>query len=152
VRRTGLTGVTCEDQCLTGLTGHHHRSDRWSTVSSSVWGEKVSFGRHAYSPPPLGDIKVLSVTRLEKIEGKRIINIFNDDIPQVDSQGVLHATTWQHRKLHLRFLCVCRWGFIRSNHHCQSRPRLDRPPGRSNRPIWPDGHDSRTAVAFVGCA
>jgi uncharacterized membrane protein HdeD (DUF308 family) len=38
---TGLTGVTCEVQCLAGLTGHHHRSDRWSTVSSSVWGERV---------------------------------------------------------------------------------------------------------------
>jgi hypothetical protein len=38
---TGLTGVTCEVQCLTGLTGHHQRSDRWSTVSSSVRGESV---------------------------------------------------------------------------------------------------------------
>jgi hypothetical protein len=33
------------------------------------------------------------VTRLEKIEGKHIINISNDGIPQVDSQGVLHSTT-----------------------------------------------------------
>jgi hypothetical protein len=33
------------------------------------------------------------VTRLEKIEGKCVINIFDDDIPQVDSQGVLHSTT-----------------------------------------------------------
>jgi hypothetical protein len=33
------------------------------------------------------------VTRLEKIEGKRVINIYNDGIPQVDSQGVLHSTT-----------------------------------------------------------
>jgi hypothetical protein len=33
------------------------------------------------------------VTRLEKIEDKRIINISNDGVPQVDSQGVLHATT-----------------------------------------------------------
>jgi hypothetical protein len=33
------------------------------------------------------------VTRLEKIEGKSIINISNDGIPQVDSQGVLHSTT-----------------------------------------------------------
>jgi hypothetical protein len=41
VRCTDLTGVTCEVQCLTGLTGHHHRSDRWSTVSSSIWGERV---------------------------------------------------------------------------------------------------------------
>jgi hypothetical protein len=28
-----------------------------------------------------------------KIEGKRVINISNDGIPQVDSQGVLHVTT-----------------------------------------------------------
>jgi hypothetical protein len=33
------------------------------------------------------------ITRLEKIVSKRIINISNDSIPQVDSQGVLHATT-----------------------------------------------------------
>jgi hypothetical protein len=51
VGSTGLTGVTCEVQCLTGLTGCHHQSDRWSTVSSSVRGEGVWFGRHAYSPP-----------------------------------------------------------------------------------------------------
>jgi hypothetical protein len=38
---TGLTGVTCEIQCLTDLTSHHHRSDRWSTVTSSVRGERV---------------------------------------------------------------------------------------------------------------
>jgi hypothetical protein len=30
---------------------------------------------------------------LKKIECKRVINISNDGIPQVDSQGVLHATT-----------------------------------------------------------
>jgi predicted GTPase len=33
------------------------------------------------------------VTRLEKIEGKRVINISDNGNPQVDSQGVLHATT-----------------------------------------------------------
>jgi DNA-binding protein YbaB len=33
------------------------------------------------------------VTLLEKIEGKRVINISNDGVPQVDSQGVLHSTT-----------------------------------------------------------
>jgi hypothetical protein len=33
------------------------------------------------------------VTRLEKIEGKHVINISDNGIPQVDSQGVLHATT-----------------------------------------------------------
>jgi hypothetical protein len=60
VRGTGLTGVTCEVQCPTDLTGHHHRFDRWSAVSSSIWGERVLIGRLAYSPPTLGDIKVLS--------------------------------------------------------------------------------------------
>jgi hypothetical protein len=33
------------------------------------------------------------VTCLEKILGKRVINISNDGIPQVDSHGVLHSTT-----------------------------------------------------------
>jgi hypothetical protein len=33
------------------------------------------------------------VTHLEKIVGKRVINISNDGIPQVDSQRVLHSTT-----------------------------------------------------------
>jgi hypothetical protein len=33
------------------------------------------------------------VTRLEKIEGKHVINISNDGIPQVDSQEILHSTT-----------------------------------------------------------
>jgi hypothetical protein len=41
VRLTGLTGVSCEVQCLAGLIGHHHRFDRWNTVSSSVQGERV---------------------------------------------------------------------------------------------------------------
>jgi hypothetical protein len=60
VRRTGLTGVTCEVQCLTGRTGHHHRSDRWSTVSSSIWGRKSLIWSSRLFTPPLGDIKVLS--------------------------------------------------------------------------------------------
>jgi hypothetical protein len=33
------------------------------------------------------------VTHLEKIEGKHVINISNDGIPQVDSHKVLHSTT-----------------------------------------------------------
>jgi hypothetical protein len=41
VKRTSLTGVTCVVQYLTGLTGHDRRSDRWSTVNSSVRGERV---------------------------------------------------------------------------------------------------------------
>jgi hypothetical protein len=52
VRLTGLTGVSCEVQCLTGLTG--------GTLSAQVFGEKefnlVVMPIH----PPLGDIKVLS--------------------------------------------------------------------------------------------
>jgi hypothetical protein len=53
VRRTGLTGVTCEVQCLTGLTG--------GALSAQVfWGKKFNL---VVTPihPPLGDIKVLSI-------------------------------------------------------------------------------------------
>jgi hypothetical protein len=40
VRLTSLTGVSYGVRCLTCLTGHHHRSDRWNTISSSVQGRK----------------------------------------------------------------------------------------------------------------
>jgi hypothetical protein len=36
---------------LTGLTGHHHRSDRWSTVSSSELGEKFNLVVTPIPPP-----------------------------------------------------------------------------------------------------
>jgi hypothetical protein len=54
VRRTDLTGVTYEVQCLTGLTG--------GALSAQVFGEKEF--KLVVSPihPPLGDIKVLSNT------------------------------------------------------------------------------------------
>jgi hypothetical protein len=61
VRLTGLTGVSYEVQCLTGLTDHHHRSDRWYTVSSSVRGEKEFNLVVTPIHPPLGDIKVISI-------------------------------------------------------------------------------------------
>jgi hypothetical protein len=46
---------------------------------------------HAFNDQ--SSLVVSVVTHIEKIEGKRIINISNDGIPQLDSQGVLHATT-----------------------------------------------------------
>jgi hypothetical protein len=68
------------------------------------------------------------VTGPEKIEGKRVINISNDGIPQVDSQGVLHSTTSVAQEaspeVHLYGMPI---GFYRSNFHCLSLPRLDRP-------------------------
>jgi hypothetical protein len=33
------------------------------------------------------------IIRLEKIEGKRVVNNIPNDLPHVDSQGVLHSTT-----------------------------------------------------------
>jgi hypothetical protein len=70
VRRTSLTGVaqsTCKNysyevQCLTGLTGHHHRSDRW-TLSTQVFEDEKFKSIISPIHPPLGDIKVLSRRR-----------------------------------------------------------------------------------------
>jgi hypothetical protein len=59
---TGLTGASCEAQCATGLTGHHHRSDRW-TLAAQVFGdEKLKSVVTPIHPPLLGDIKILSVS------------------------------------------------------------------------------------------
>jgi hypothetical protein len=59
VKRTGLTSVTCEVQCLTDLTDHHHGLTG-GALSAQVFGEKEF--KLVVSPihPPLGDIKVLS--------------------------------------------------------------------------------------------
>jgi hypothetical protein len=35
----GLTGASCEAQYVTGLTDHHHRSDRW-TLAAQVFREE----------------------------------------------------------------------------------------------------------------
>jgi hypothetical protein len=57
VRRTGLTGVSCEVQCLIGLTG--------GALSTQVFGGGGEFNL-VISPihPPLGDIKALSLCPL----------------------------------------------------------------------------------------
>jgi hypothetical protein len=49
---TGLTSVTCEVQCL---TDHHHRWLKCSGRKSLIWSSRL------FTPPPLGDIKVLSI-------------------------------------------------------------------------------------------
>jgi hypothetical protein len=38
-------------------------------------------------------VTLVLLLALKKMEGKHVINISNDGIPQVDSQGVLHSTT-----------------------------------------------------------
>jgi hypothetical protein len=53
VRHTGLSSVTCEVQCLTGLTG--------GALSAQVFGEKEFNLAVMPIQPPLGDIKVLSI-------------------------------------------------------------------------------------------
>jgi hypothetical protein len=57
---TDLTGASCEAQYVTGLTGHHHLSDRWTLAAQSFWEEKLKL---VITPihPPLGEIKVLSI-------------------------------------------------------------------------------------------
>jgi hypothetical protein len=61
LRCTGLTGASCEVQCLTGLTGHHHQSDRWTLTAQVFREEKYNL---VVSPihSPLGDIKILSTS------------------------------------------------------------------------------------------
>jgi hypothetical protein len=93
------------------------------------------------------------VTRLEKIEGKHVINISDNDIPQVDSEGVLHATTSAAQGASPEVpLYGMLMGFYPEQFPLPKPTPVRPPPGRSNRPVWPDGHDSGTAVAFVGCA
>jgi hypothetical protein len=62
-----------------------------SQTSPSDLATQLSAIEHAFND----QISLVAsfVTRLEKVEGQRVINISNDGIPQVDSQGVLHATT-----------------------------------------------------------
>jgi hypothetical protein len=93
------------------------------------------------------------VTRLEKIEGKRVINISNDGIPQVDLQGVLHSTMSAALEASPEApLYGMSTGFYPEQTPLP-KPTPVRPPlGRSNRPVWLDGHGSGSAVAFVGCA
>jgi hypothetical protein len=93
------------------------------------------------------------VTLLEKIEGKCVINISNDSIPQVDSQGVLHSTMSAALEASPEApLYAMPTGFYPEQIPLPKPTPVRPPPGRSNRPVWPHGHGSGSAVAFVGCA
>jgi hypothetical protein len=77
------------------------------------------------------------ITHLEKVEGKRVVNnIPNHNIPQVDSRGALHstmsATAGASSEEPMYGMLA---GFIRDNHRCLNRPRLNRP--RSVQPPYP---------------
>jgi hypothetical protein len=93
------------------------------------------------------------VTRLEKIEGKRVINISNDGIPQVDSQGVLHSTTSSALEASPEApLYGMPTGFYPEQLPLPKTTPVRPPPGRSNCPVWLDDHDFGSVVTFVGCA
>jgi hypothetical protein len=65
------------------------------------------------------------IARLEKVEGKS--NFPNDSIPQLDSKGYCKQACRQRQEPQLRHLFMAyRLVSIRDNHHCRSRPRLDR--------------------------
>jgi hypothetical protein len=70
------------------------------------------------------------IAHLEKIEGKSSsFNFPNDSIPQLDSQGVLQTSLSAASRTSIETLCMaCRLVSIWDNHHCRSRPRLDRLP------------------------
>jgi hypothetical protein len=76
-----------------------------------------------------------------------------DDIPQVDSHRVLRSTTSAAQEASPE---VPLYGMPKGFYPEQSlflKPTPVRPPpGRSNCPVWPDGHGSGSAVAFVYCA
>jgi hypothetical protein len=83
------------------------------------------------------------VTHLEKIEGKCVINITNDGIPQVDSQGVLHSTTSATLEASPEAtLYGMPMGFDPKQTPLPKPTPVRLPPDRSNRPVWPDGHGS----------
>jgi hypothetical protein len=93
------------------------------------------------------------VTRLEKFEGKCVINISNDGIPQVDSQGVLHSTTSAALEASPEApLYGMPMGFYPEQLPLPKPTPVRPPPGWSNPPVWLDGHGSGSVVAFVGCA
>jgi hypothetical protein len=93
------------------------------------------------------------VTRLEKIEGKCVINISNDGIAQVDSQEVLHSTTSATLETSPEApLYGMPTGFYSGQTPLPKLTLVKPPPGRFNCPVWPDGDGSGSAIAFVGCA
>jgi hypothetical protein len=56
-----LIGASCEGQSVIGLTGHHHQSDRWALATQGFEEENFKLVVTPIHPPPLGDIKVLSI-------------------------------------------------------------------------------------------
>jgi hypothetical protein len=93
------------------------------------------------------------IIRLEKIEVKRVINISKDGIPQVDSHGVLHSTTSAAQEASPKVpLYGMPMGFYPEQSPLPKPTPVRPPPGRSNRPIWSNGHGSGSAIAFVSCA
>jgi hypothetical protein len=89
-------------------------------------------------------IRVAWLLVLLLIEGKRVINISNDGIPQVDSQGVLHATTSAAQEASPEVpLNGMPMGFYPEQLPLPKPTPVGPPPGRSNRPVWPDGHGVR---------
>jgi hypothetical protein len=90
---------------------------------------------------------------LEKIEGKRVINISDDGIPQVDSQGVLHSTMSAALETSPEApMYGMPTGFYPGQTPLPKPTPVKPPPGRFNHPVWSDGYGSRSAIAFVGCA
>jgi hypothetical protein len=76
------------------------------------------------------------VTRLEKIEGKRVINISDDGIPQVDSQVVLHSTTSAALETSPEAPPYgMPTGFYQGQTPLPKPTPVKPPPGRFNRPV-----------------
>jgi hypothetical protein len=47
---TGLIGASCEAKSVTGLTGHHHRSDRWTLTVQVFGGKNLSRTSRLFNP------------------------------------------------------------------------------------------------------
>jgi hypothetical protein len=61
----GLNGASCEAQWVTDLTGYHHQYDRWTQTTQVFGEENLKFVVLPIHPPPLCDIKVLSLVPWE---------------------------------------------------------------------------------------
>jgi hypothetical protein len=71
-----------------------------------------------------------------KIEGKRVINISNDGIPQLYTQGVLHSTTSVALEASPEVpLYGMPIGFYPEQTPLPKLTPVRPPPGRSNRPV-----------------
>jgi hypothetical protein len=93
-------------------------------------------------------------TRLEKIEGKRVINnVIDDNIPQVDSQGVMHSTTSAAQESSPEApVYGMPTGFYPGQLPSPKLTPIKSPPRMVHRPVWPDGYSPKLAIAFVSCA